>query len=129
MKLKFWWLFAVALAGCGSGETSKSSASAIARVDQPLGAVAVSATKRLGESCRQFGRAECATGLCLRVRPEPVLPGVTLAANEPASHVCVTACSAPSDCPKGWGCREVMPYKRACVPPARFVAKAVEVTR
>lgn len=131
MKILCWGVLGFIAVGCGAGDSRPSGASPIARIEQPLAAGAVAATKYQGESCAGVGRAACRDGMvCLKIRPEPGPGNANAPANSPASHICVKTCTAPADCEAGFGCREIMPYKRACTPLTRdFVAHRVGVTR
>lgn len=74
--------------------------------------------RSVGEDCTTSGSDGCTTGRCLKI--EGGIPG---------RHICTTSCTPDGlrPCPATWPCLQVLPNEGGfyCVPPARWVAKAV----
>lgn len=70
-----------------------------------------------GEDCGLRGKSDCASGLCLRIRP-----------TRSDGSFCTEWCANDGDCPIDWACRPMIAGDSRtllCVPPASWVAQAV----
>lgn len=64
--------------------------------------------KVFGQSCNEFGKAECMSGICLHA-----------GADREAGYVCTQTCGSEfRGCPPGWNCQTAVPggSTRLCVP-------------
>jgi hypothetical protein len=80
---------------------------------RPL-AAASPPSKSVGEDCTTHGRAECLSGLCLHVRPQPG-----------AGYFCSQKCRDLEECPDGWRCALLVPGGAeggVCQPPSAWVS-------
>lgn len=102
--------------GCGSPAQSVDSAPKQLSVHQF--ATGAPVQKPLGEDCRTYGAAECASGLCIHHEQ-----------GTRSAWTCSQKCQGEQECPARWLCRTVLPSSpiKVCLPPSNWEAQATTV--
>jgi hypothetical protein len=75
-------------------------------------------SKSAGEDCTTHGRAECLSGLCLHVKPQPG-----------TGYFCSQPCRGLEECPEGWRCARLMPggsEHGVCQPPPGWASAVAQ---
>jgi hypothetical protein len=71
-------------------------------------------SRSVGEDCTTYGRAECLSGICLHVKPQP-----------DSGYFCSKRCRGLEECPEGWRCARLVPggaEDGVCQPPSAWVS-------